>query len=99
MCRTRIRTRRRCRYSVALVAHDDGNNLGSSVDDAFPRQDALASFDFLNKRNSVAVNPDLDREAQEALQHAALELTALHKDADIRYFMAAGTRWVPLLRG
>ncbi|TNM97892.1 hypothetical protein fugu_014138 [Takifugu bimaculatus] len=47
-------------------------------------QDALASFDFLNKRNSVAVNPDLDREAQEALQHPALELTALHKDSDIR---------------
>lgn len=47
------------------------------------QQDALASFDFLNKRNSVAVNPDL-REAEEELQHPALELTALHKDSEIR---------------
>lgn len=36
------------------------------------------------------MNPDLDREAQEALQHPALELTALRKDSGIRYFMAAG---------
>lgn len=48
------------------------------------QQDALASFDFLNKRNSVAVKPDLEREAEEDLQHPALELTALHKDSEIR---------------
>lgn len=48
-----------------------------------PQQDALASFDFLNKRNSVAVNPDL-REAEEELQHPALDLITLHKDSEIR---------------
>lgn len=55
-----------------------------SADCVCSQQDALASFDFLNKRNSVAVNPDLDREGEEQLQHPALELTALHKDSEIR---------------
>lgn len=47
------------------------------------QQDALASFDFLTKRNTVAVTPDR-REVEEELQHPALELTALHKDSEIR---------------
>ncbi|XP_061694778.1 serine/threonine-protein kinase N2 isoform X3 [Syngnathoides biaculeatus] len=47
-------------------------------------QDALASFDFLNKRNSVAVKPNLDLVAETELQHPDLELTAFPKDAEIR---------------
>ncbi|XP_077579775.1 serine/threonine-protein kinase N2-like isoform X1 [Stigmatopora nigra] len=47
-------------------------------------QDALASFDFLNKRNSVTANPDLHLEVESALQHPELELRAFPKDADIR---------------
>lgn len=45
-----------------------------------PLQDALASFDFLNKRNSVAVKPDLDRVVEQELQHPDLELTAIQKE-------------------
>lgn len=48
-------------------------------------QDALASFDFLNKRNSIALKPDLDRVAEQELQHPDLELTAIQKDAEIRW--------------
>ncbi|XP_077412722.1 serine/threonine-protein kinase N2 isoform X1 [Vanacampus margaritifer] len=47
-------------------------------------QDALASFDFLNNRNSVAVKPDVDLVAETELQHPDLELTAFPKDAEIR---------------
>lgn len=47
-------------------------------------QDALASFDFLNKRNSVAVKPDLDRVVEQEIQHPDLELIAIQKDAEIR---------------
>lgn len=60
-------------------------------------QDALASFDFLNKRNSVAVKPDLDRSVEQDLQHADLELIAIQKDKEIRWerpvtvFDGAGT--------
>lgn len=51
---------------------------------SFP-QDALASFDFLNKRNSVAVKPDLDRSAEQDLQHPDLELITIQKDKEIRW--------------
>ncbi len=47
-------------------------------------QDALASFDFLNKRNSIAVKPDLDRVVEQEIQHPDLELTAFQKDTEIR---------------
>eukprot|EP00064_Thunnus_orientalis_P002274 superscaffoldBa00000159_g2281 len=47
-------------------------------------QDALASFDFLNKRNSIAVKADLDGVVEQEIQHPDLELTAIQKDADIR---------------
>lgn len=47
-------------------------------------QDALASFDFLNKRNSIAVKPDLDRVVEQEIQHPDLELTAIQKDTEIR---------------
>ncbi|TKS80079.1 Serine/threonine-protein kinase N2 [Collichthys lucidus] len=47
-------------------------------------QDALASFDFLNKRNSIAVKPELDREVEQAIQNSDLELTAIQKDTEIR---------------
>lgn len=48
-------------------------------------QDALASFDFLNKRNSIAVKPDLDRSVEQVLQHPDLELITIHKDTEIRW--------------
>uniref|UniRef100_A0A673AKG2 protein kinase C n=1 Tax=Sphaeramia orbicularis TaxID=375764 RepID=A0A673AKG2_9TELE len=35
--------------------------------------DALASFDFLNKRNSIAVKSDLDRVVEQDIQHPDLE--------------------------
>lgn len=47
-------------------------------------QDALASFDFLNKRNSIAVKPDLDRSVEQDLQHPDLELITIPKDTEIR---------------
>lgn len=47
-------------------------------------QDALASFDFLNKRNSMAVKQDLDGGVEQDIQHPDLELTALHRDTEIR---------------
>lgn len=47
-------------------------------------QDALASFDFLNKRNSIAVKGDLDGVVEQEIQHPDLELIAIQKDADIR---------------
>lgn len=47
-------------------------------------QDALASFDFLNKRNSMAVKPDLDGVVEQEIQHPDLELTAIQKDTEIR---------------
>uniref|UniRef100_A0A8C4EGP0 protein kinase C n=1 Tax=Dicentrarchus labrax TaxID=13489 RepID=A0A8C4EGP0_DICLA len=47
-------------------------------------QDALASFDFLNKRNSIAVKPDLDRVVEQEIQHPDLELIAIQKDTEIR---------------
>lgn len=48
-------------------------------------QDALASFDFLNKRNSMALKPELDRVVEQVMQHPELELIALQKDPEIRY--------------
>uniref|UniRef100_A0A8C4EI32 protein kinase C n=1 Tax=Dicentrarchus labrax TaxID=13489 RepID=A0A8C4EI32_DICLA len=48
------------------------------------RRDALASFDFLNKRNSIAVKPDLDRVVEQEIQHPDLELIAIQKDTEIR---------------
>ncbi|XP_057713382.1 serine/threonine-protein kinase N2 isoform X2 [Corythoichthys intestinalis] len=47
-------------------------------------QDALASFDFLNKRNSVAAKPDRDPAAETALRHPDSELAAFPEDAEIR---------------
>ncbi|XP_039670603.1 serine/threonine-protein kinase N2 [Perca fluviatilis] len=47
-------------------------------------QDALASFDFLNKRNSMALKPDLDRALEQEMQHPDLELIAIQKDTEIR---------------
>lgn len=48
-------------------------------------QDALASFDFLNKRNSIAVKPDLDRAVEQDIQHPNLELITIQKDTEIRW--------------
>uniref|UniRef100_A0A3B4ZJR3 protein kinase C n=1 Tax=Stegastes partitus TaxID=144197 RepID=A0A3B4ZJR3_9TELE len=42
--------------------------------------DALASFDFLNKRNSIAMKPDMDGVVEQDIQHPDLELTAIQKD-------------------
>uniref|UniRef100_A0A4W5NW69 Protein kinase N2 n=1 Tax=Hucho hucho TaxID=62062 RepID=A0A4W5NW69_9TELE len=51
-------------------------------------QDALASFDFLNKRNSIAVkSSDLDRRdnvVEQEIQPPDLELTAIQNDTEIR---------------
>ncbi|XP_038859657.1 serine/threonine-protein kinase N2-like isoform X2 [Salvelinus namaycush] len=51
-------------------------------------QDALASFDFLNKRNSIAVkSSDLDRRdnvVEPEIQPPDLELTAIQNDTEIR---------------
>uniref|UniRef100_G3PSZ2 protein kinase C n=1 Tax=Gasterosteus aculeatus aculeatus TaxID=481459 RepID=G3PSZ2_GASAC len=47
-------------------------------------QDALASFDFLNKRNSMAVKPDQDGLLEQEMQHPDLELIAIPKDSEIR---------------
>uniref|UniRef100_A0A8C8GHE7 protein kinase C n=1 Tax=Oncorhynchus tshawytscha TaxID=74940 RepID=A0A8C8GHE7_ONCTS len=51
-------------------------------------QDALASFDFLNKRNSIAVKSlDLDRRdnvVEPEIQPPDLELTAIQNDTEIR---------------
>uniref|UniRef100_A0A8C9ZPP2 protein kinase C n=1 Tax=Sander lucioperca TaxID=283035 RepID=A0A8C9ZPP2_SANLU len=46
--------------------------------------DALASFDFLNKRNSMALKPDLDRALEQEMQHPDLELITIQKDTEIR---------------
>ncbi|XP_014045391.1 serine/threonine-protein kinase N2 [Salmo salar] len=47
-------------------------------------QDALASFDFLNKRNSIAVKSSdldrLDKVAKQEIQPPGLELTAIQKE-------------------
>lgn len=61
-------------------------------------QDALASFDFLNKRNSIAVKPDLDRVVEQEIQHPDLELTAIQKDAEIRCERHAPVSFVSLLK-
>uniref|UniRef100_A0A674AIB2 protein kinase C n=1 Tax=Salmo trutta TaxID=8032 RepID=A0A674AIB2_SALTR len=49
-----------------------------------PLQDALASFDFLNKRNSIAVKSSdldrLDKVAKQEIQPPGLELTAIQKE-------------------
>lgn len=50
-----------------------------------PSQDALASFDFLNKRNSIAVKPDVDRSVEQDLQHPDLELITIQKETEIRW--------------
>uniref|UniRef100_A0A665UF49 Uncharacterized protein n=1 Tax=Echeneis naucrates TaxID=173247 RepID=A0A665UF49_ECHNA len=47
-------------------------------------QDALASFDFLNKRNSMAIKPELDGVVEQEIQNPDLELTAFQKDTEIR---------------
>ncbi|KAG7277379.1 hypothetical protein CRUP_033334 [Coryphaenoides rupestris] len=47
-------------------------------------EDALASFDFLNKRNSMAVKKELDNLADQELQRPALELSALQQDIQLR---------------
>uniref|UniRef100_A0A8C6UL74 protein kinase C n=1 Tax=Neogobius melanostomus TaxID=47308 RepID=A0A8C6UL74_9GOBI len=49
-----------------------------------PQEDALASFDFLNKRNSIAVKPDLDLSAGQDDPHQDLELTTIPKHQQIR---------------
>uniref|UniRef100_A0A8C5E6A0 protein kinase C n=1 Tax=Gouania willdenowi TaxID=441366 RepID=A0A8C5E6A0_GOUWI len=47
-------------------------------------QDALASFDFLNKRNSVMMmKPDMDGEVEQ-IHHPDLDFTAFHRDQEIR---------------
>uniref|UniRef100_A0A674CRG7 protein kinase C n=1 Tax=Salmo trutta TaxID=8032 RepID=A0A674CRG7_SALTR len=55
---------------------------------ALSLQDALASFDFLNKRNSIAVkSSDLDRRdnvVEPEIQPPDLELTAIQNDTEIR---------------
>ncbi|CDQ99445.1 unnamed protein product, partial [Oncorhynchus mykiss] len=47
-------------------------------------EDALASFDFLNKRNSIAVKSSdldrLDKVAEQEIQPPGLELTAIQKE-------------------
>uniref|UniRef100_A0A8C7PBR5 protein kinase C n=1 Tax=Oncorhynchus mykiss TaxID=8022 RepID=A0A8C7PBR5_ONCMY len=59
--------------------------IGPSI---LPLQDALASFDFLNKRNSIAVKSlDLDRRdnvVEPEIQPPDLELTAIQNDTEIR---------------
>uniref|UniRef100_A0A3B4ET67 protein kinase C n=1 Tax=Pundamilia nyererei TaxID=303518 RepID=A0A3B4ET67_9CICH len=46
-------------------------------------QDALASFDFLNKRISTVMKPDMDGVVHHEFQHPDLELTAIQKDTEI----------------
>jgi hypothetical protein len=47
-------------------------------------QDALASFDFLNRRNSMAVKTELDHLVDQELQQPELELSALQQDNQLR---------------
>ncbi|KAJ3595005.1 hypothetical protein NHX12_004310 [Muraenolepis orangiensis] len=47
-------------------------------------QDALASFDFLNKRNSMAVKTELETLVDQELQRPDLELSALQQDNQLR---------------
>ncbi|XP_024119384.1 serine/threonine-protein kinase N2 [Oryzias melastigma] len=44
-------------------------------------QNALSSFDFLSKRNSIVMNPDLESILDQKLRHPELELT-VHKPRD-----------------
>uniref|UniRef100_A0A3B4EUC7 protein kinase C n=1 Tax=Pundamilia nyererei TaxID=303518 RepID=A0A3B4EUC7_9CICH len=55
-----------------------------SVSDKGEVQDALASFDFLNKRISTVMKPDMDGVVHHEFQHPDLELTAIQKDTEIR---------------
>ena len=48
-------------------------------------QDALSSFDFLNKRHSTVIKPDLDGELEQEIPDPDLELTTIQKVTDIRY--------------
>lgn len=45
------------------------------------QQNALSSFDFLSKRNSIVMNPDLESILDQKLRHPELELT-VHKPRD-----------------
>ncbi|XP_030220775.1 serine/threonine-protein kinase N2 isoform X2 [Gadus morhua] len=47
-------------------------------------EDALASFDFLNRRNSMAVKTELDHLVDQELQQPELELSALQQDNQLR---------------
>uniref|UniRef100_I3JWT0 protein kinase C n=1 Tax=Oreochromis niloticus TaxID=8128 RepID=I3JWT0_ORENI len=49
-----------------------------------PQTDALSSFDFLNKRISTVMKPDMDGVVHHEFQHPDLELTAIQKDTEIR---------------
>ncbi|XP_063318955.1 serine/threonine-protein kinase N2 isoform X1 [Pelmatolapia mariae] len=55
-----------------------------SVSEKEEVQDALASFDFLNKRISTVMKPDMDGVVHHEFQHPDLELTAIQKDTEIR---------------
>uniref|UniRef100_A0A668U826 protein kinase C n=1 Tax=Oreochromis aureus TaxID=47969 RepID=A0A668U826_OREAU len=54
------------------------------VSDKEEVQDALSSFDFLNKRISTVMKPDMDGVVHHEFQHPDLELTAIQKDTEIR---------------
>ncbi|XP_035277483.1 serine/threonine-protein kinase N2 isoform X2 [Anguilla anguilla] len=47
-------------------------------------QDALATFDFLNDRNSMVVKPDLDDVAEHEIQTPDLKLIAVEQTTEIR---------------
>ncbi|XP_055007795.1 serine/threonine-protein kinase N2 [Boleophthalmus pectinirostris] len=59
-------------------------SLVQKVPDKEEVQDALASFDFLNQRNSVAVKPDLDLNLDQDDPHQDLQLSSIQKDQEIR---------------
>ncbi|XP_030629130.1 serine/threonine-protein kinase N2 isoform X2 [Chanos chanos] len=49
-----------------------------------PVQEALATFDFLNDRNSVVVKPDLQDIVQHEIEQPDLELITVQKETEVR---------------
>ncbi|XP_072297906.1 serine/threonine-protein kinase N2 isoform X3 [Eucyclogobius newberryi] len=73
---------------TCLEDEDSPEPLQSLVQNKVPDkeevQDALASFDFLNKRNSIAVKPDLDLSVDQDDPHQDFQISSIQKDQEIR---------------
>ncbi|XP_072297905.1 serine/threonine-protein kinase N2 isoform X2 [Eucyclogobius newberryi] len=71
---------------TCLEDEDSPEPLQSLVQNKVPdkEEDALASFDFLNKRNSIAVKPDLDLSVDQDDPHQDFQISSIQKDQEIR---------------